>query len=93
MNETPRVALITGASHGLGLELARLLAKRRTKLIIIARGEAALEDAGDELTLSTEVLAVPGDIAVVEGHHRRNRLERRRARRPRDRIRKRANRR
>ncbi len=37
----PRHALITGASHGLGLELATLLAQAGTRLVVTARGDAA----------------------------------------------------
>ncbi|MBA2447835.1 MAG: SDR family NAD(P)-dependent oxidoreductase, partial [Chloroflexi bacterium] len=44
-----RVALITGASRGLGLEIARLYAARGARLILTARGAAALEAAAEEL--------------------------------------------
>ena len=63
-----RAALITGASRGLGLALARALAHRGWALIIDARGEAALEAARDELTPHTRVIAVPGD--VTDAAHR-----------------------
>ena len=63
-----RAALITGASRGLGLALARALAHRGWALIIDARGEAALEAARDELTHHTRVIAVPGD--VTDAAHR-----------------------
>ena len=56
-------ALITGASRGLGREVARLLARRGTGLVLTARGEAALRDAADELAGLTEVVALPGDVA------------------------------
>ena len=58
-----KVALITGASRGLGLALARELARRGWWLVIDARGADALEQARTELAQSTKVLAVPGDIA------------------------------
>ena len=57
------VALITGASRGLGLEISRLLARRQVGLILTARGAEALESAAAELERSTEVLALPGDVA------------------------------
>lgn len=57
------VALITGASRGLGLEVARLYAGRGMHLIITARHAPALDVAADELRLFTEVLALPGDVA------------------------------
>lgn len=61
------VALITGASRGLGLEIARLLAERGMGLILTARNVPALERAANELSASTDVLALPGDISD-EGH-------------------------
>jgi NAD(P)-dependent dehydrogenase (short-subunit alcohol dehydrogenase family) len=64
-----RTALITGASRGLGLALARSLAGRGWTLIIDARGAADLEAARAELSALTEVIAVPGDVRSEE--HRR----------------------
>src|SRR5262249_25584758 len=57
------VALITGASRGLGLEVARLFAGRGMPLILTARTESLLEAAADELKRFTAVVALPGDIA------------------------------
>jgi short-subunit dehydrogenase len=62
----PPVTLITGASRGLGLEIARLAARRTMPLILTARGGAALEDARRELSALTEVVALPGDVADRE---------------------------
>jgi NAD(P)-dependent dehydrogenase (short-subunit alcohol dehydrogenase family) len=58
-----QVALITGASRGLGLETARLLARRGAQLIITARGAEPLEQAANELRGITDVVAVAGDVA------------------------------
>ena len=58
-----KTALITGASKGLGLALARALAVRGWKLIINARNTGALETARAELALYTEVTAVTGDVS------------------------------
>ncbi|MDX6708892.1 MAG: hypothetical protein QOI48_4738 [Solirubrobacteraceae bacterium] len=58
-----QTALITGASRGLGLALARALAQRSWRLVIDARTEAELEDARAQLAARTEVVAVAGDIA------------------------------
>ena len=56
-------ALITGASRGLGLALARELARRGWKLIIDARNGAALKTVRDELAKYTQVSAIPGDVS------------------------------
>jgi len=56
-------ALITGASRGLGLALARELARRSWRLVIDARGAEALEGARAELAALTEVVAIAGDVA------------------------------
>jgi NAD(P)-dependent dehydrogenase (short-subunit alcohol dehydrogenase family) len=56
-------AIITGASRGLGLELARALAQRDWALVIDARGTAELERVARELGALTEVVAVPGDVS------------------------------
>ena len=57
-----RTALITGASRGLGLALARQLAQQHWNLIIDARGSQALEQARAELAQYTTVVAIAGDI-------------------------------
>ncbi len=62
-------AIVTGASRGLGLALARALAERGWRLAIDARGTAALEAARDELAGLTDVVAAAGDVA--DERHRR----------------------
>jgi NAD(P)-dependent dehydrogenase (short-subunit alcohol dehydrogenase family) len=57
-----RTAIITGASRGLGLALARELALRDWRLVIDARGADALAAAADELRHHTEVEAIAGDV-------------------------------
>jgi NAD(P)-dependent dehydrogenase (short-subunit alcohol dehydrogenase family) len=64
-----RTAVITGASRGLGLALARELAHQGWNLIIDARGAAALDAVHDELTQLTHVVALVGDI--TDRAHRR----------------------
>jgi NAD(P)-dependent dehydrogenase (short-subunit alcohol dehydrogenase family) len=58
----PSTALITGASRGLGLALARALAERGWRLVIDARGAAGLEAARRELAALTDVTAIAGDV-------------------------------
>jgi NAD(P)-dependent dehydrogenase (short-subunit alcohol dehydrogenase family) len=66
---SPRSALITGASRGLGLALARGLARRGWSLILDARGADALNAAHAELSALTSVIAIAGD--VTDKAHRR----------------------
>ena len=58
------VVVITGASKGLGLALARLYAQRGDRLVINARGEE-LRDTEKELSTLTDVVAVPGDVSEI----------------------------
>ena len=60
------IAIITGASRGLGLALARSLAEQGWTLVIDARGRRELEQAADELSAMTEVAALRGDVADPE---------------------------
>ena len=60
--QASRTALITGASRGLGLALARGLARAGWTLILDGRGAAALEAARAELAALTTVIARPGDV-------------------------------
>jgi NAD(P)-dependent dehydrogenase (short-subunit alcohol dehydrogenase family) len=64
-----KTALITGASRGLGLVLARQLAERGWRLIIDARNETTLRKVATKLAKFTEVTAIPGDVTDVA--HRR----------------------
>src|SRR5205823_2776446 len=57
-----RTAVVTGASRGLGLALARSLADRGWRLVIDARGAADLAAMADELGNRTDVVAVAGDV-------------------------------
>ncbi len=71
MNDSARrTALITGASRGLGLALARQLAHDGWKLIIDARGGEDLEVARAELAKLTDVTTIAGN--VMDPEHRRD---------------------
>jgi NAD(P)-dependent dehydrogenase (short-subunit alcohol dehydrogenase family) len=67
--DATRTALVTGASRGLGLALARGLARDGWALIIDARGDEALETARAELAELTKVTAIAGN--VMDPEHRR----------------------
>ena len=56
-------AIITGASRGLGLALARALAEDGWRLILDARGAEDLERAAAPLTAFADVTALAGDIS------------------------------
>ncbi len=64
-SETPRrVALVTGASRGIGAETARELARRGYALVLAARSATPLEELATELRAAgAEALAVPADLA------------------------------
>ena len=64
------VGIVTGASRGLGLALARALAERGWRLVVDARGAEALADATGGLG---GVVGIPGDVADPE--HRRALVE------------------
>lgn len=59
---TSHTALITGASRGLGLALARALASTGWRLILDGRGADALESARAELAAHAHVVSIPGDV-------------------------------
>jgi NAD(P)-dependent dehydrogenase (short-subunit alcohol dehydrogenase family) len=56
-------AIVTGASRGLGLELARALLRGGHRVAIDARGARELEAAERELSALGDVVAVRGNVA------------------------------
>ena len=62
---SPKTVLITGASSGIGLELADLFATDGYRLVLVARNRAALRQLGDQLQsrYSVEVRISPKDLA------------------------------
>lgn len=58
------VALITGASSGIGRDMARVLAKKNINLILVARREEKLEELKKELSVSVKI--IPMDLSIRE---------------------------
>jgi 3-oxoacyl-[acyl-carrier protein] reductase len=69
-----KVAVITGASRGLGLASAKALARDGCRVTICARGPAALEEAAREIARlaggDDAVAAVEADVTTEEGVRR-----------------------
>lgn len=63
-----KTALITGASGGIGLEIARELAARSCDLILVARGGDRLSEAAGRLASEYSVRAIPvvADLAEAD---------------------------
>jgi NAD(P)-dependent dehydrogenase (short-subunit alcohol dehydrogenase family) len=66
-----RVALVTGASSGLGARFARVLHAAGATVVATARREARLEELANGL--GERVRTIPGDI--TDGHHRQQLVE------------------
>lgn len=63
-----KYAVITGASSGIGKEMAKILAKRGYALILVARREKRLESMAR--TLKTEVIPFEADVSSDEDRKR-----------------------
>lgn len=55
-------ALITGASSGMGKDMAILLAKKGYNIILVARDEKKLKSVADEI--NTQVTIIPMDLSI-----------------------------
>jgi short-subunit dehydrogenase len=60
--------LITGASSGIGLELARCFAAEGSRLVLVARNKDALTQLAEELRQKhkVEVIVLPADLSLSE---------------------------
>jgi 3-oxoacyl-[acyl-carrier protein] reductase len=59
-----QVAVVTGASRGIGLAAARLLAREGAGVVLTARGADALESAAQQIVLEGgRAVPVPGDVS------------------------------
>ena len=63
MNASNRVAIVTGASRGLGEVIARVLAGRGYDLVVNARNTGPLQEGAESLgTYGSRVVPVAGDV-------------------------------
>jgi len=63
MHQSNRVAIVTGASRGLGEVIARALARRGYGLVIAARNPGPLQDVAESLARhGSTVVAIDGDV-------------------------------
>ena len=68
MTSTPGVALVTGASKGIGPYIARSLAEAGYRLVLTGRSSVELETLAGELkSKGKTALAVPADLTDPEG--------------------------
>jgi uncharacterized protein len=69
MNNINPAVLVTGASGGIGYELARLFAEDRRNLVVVARNEAKLMRVAEELQRSSAITVRPVacDLAAPSG--------------------------
>lgn len=67
MSKENKVALVTGASSGLGAEFCRQLAPHCDVLIAVARRAERLESLAAELAGSAEVHCLEADLETIEG--------------------------
>lgn len=66
-----KVALITGASRGIGEEIAGTCSKAGARVVICSRKQGALQEAADRIRKSGgEVLAVAANVSVAEDRER-----------------------
>jgi 3-oxoacyl-[acyl-carrier protein] reductase len=62
-----KVAIVTGASRGVGKAIAKALAGEGCRLVIVARGRKALEETAAELReIGAEILPVVADLTVMQ---------------------------
>ncbi|MEC9463999.1 MAG: SDR family NAD(P)-dependent oxidoreductase, partial [Pseudomonadota bacterium] len=66
-----KVAIITGASSGIGRATARLFAREGASVVLTARGVDALESVAEEIRRDGgQAAAIPGDVTLADTHVR-----------------------
>lgn len=66
-----KVAIITGASSGIGRATARLFAREGASVVLNARGVDALESVAEEIRRGGgQAAAIPGDVTLADTHVR-----------------------
>ncbi|MEM8593733.1 MAG: SDR family NAD(P)-dependent oxidoreductase [Pseudomonadota bacterium] len=63
-----KTIIITGASAGVGLATARLLATHQAKLVLLARGQEALNRVTEELSALTDVCSHALDVCDADAY-------------------------
>lgn len=64
-----KTALVTGASEGIGMAIARKLAEEGVRVAICARTESKLKDTAGEIARATgmEIVPIPADLRSLTG--------------------------
>ncbi len=64
----PETGLVTGASSGIGLELARCFAAEGSRLVLVARNTSALDKLAEELrrNYKVEAIVLTADLSLPE---------------------------
>src|SRR6478672_6377930 len=63
-----RIALVTGASRGIGRAAALALAKAGAHVVAVARTQGALEELDDQIKAATGQAATLVPMDIAEGH-------------------------
>ena len=58
--------LITGASSGIGKDMAKIFARKADELVLVARDTAKLEQVKEELEKDTKIEIISKDLSIEE---------------------------